>query len=158
MKKGLLVVITGKSKDITAPALGTVFRALGRGLRVCLIQFMKEPGNYIDALVSQWSNPMLETHTLGNRPDQGSGAGGQGTDLAREAWQVAGRLVSSGRFQLVVLDELTNLMKNRGVTIEEVVSFLNDRPVDLHVIVTGHDVPEPLIAAADMVTEMAEVK
>ena len=158
MKKGLLIIITGKGRGITEPALGTMFRSLGRGFAVCLIQFTNEVRETGDFLATNWPNPLLEIHTLGDDLGARSGTEQEKTQAAREAWQLTEQLISSGKFQVVVLEEVTNLVKNGAVTPEDVVALLGERPEHVHVIVTGNDVPEALIAAADLVTQVVEVK
>ncbi|MBI5569620.1 MAG: cob(I)yrinic acid a,c-diamide adenosyltransferase [Desulfomonile tiedjei] len=158
MKKGLFIIVTGRVKEVTAPALGTMFRALGRGFGVCLVQFAKGNGETADAIATNWSHPRLEIHRLGEKLETESGAVEEKTQAVREVWRFTEQLISSGKFQVVVLDKLTDILKTGLVAAEEIVASLRSRPEDVHVIVTGNDVPEPLIAAADLVTEAVEVK
>ena len=78
--------------------------------------------------------------------------------IAQDAWNFAKNIILSSKYQMVVLDELTYLIKYKMVSEEEIVSFLANRPKDLHIIVTGRDASESLIKSADLVTEMLSIK
>jgi len=156
MRNGLLMVYTGNGKSKTTAALGQVFRALGRGFRVCVIQFVKGPGKYGELVTAQQFKGLLEFHVMGKgftseNPEDDRKA-------AKEAWNLAREVIESGEFQMVVLDELTYPMKHGMLDIDEVLGVLTGRSASLNVFVTGCDAPQALIDAADLVTEMKDVK
>ncbi len=158
MKKGLLMVNTGNGKGKTTAALGLIFRALGHGFQVCLIQFIKGTWKYGELESAKRFEDLLEVHVLGIGFTWNDRDKEEHVEAAKKAWDVAKEIIGSGKFRLVVLDELTYLMKYRMVPEEEIVSFLKNRPEGLHVLVTGRDAPESLVEAADLVTEVREVK
>ena len=152
------MVYTGKGKGKTTAALGLIFRALGHGLKVCMIQFIKGTWKYGELNASKRFEELLDFHVLGRGFTWKSKDIEKDIQVAREAWVFAKEIINSGKYQLVVLDELTYLMKYKMVAEDEVVDFLKDHPEDLHVVVTGRDAPESLIDIADLVTEMKEIK
>lgn len=158
MKNGLLMVYTGNGKGKTTAALGQVFRALGHGMKVCVIQFIKGSWKYGELTSADRFEDLLEVHVRGRGFTWQSEDLEKDIEVARDAWEFAKERINSGRFDLVVLDELTYLMSYKMVDAEEVVAFLKARPADLHVVVTGRDAPELLMDAADLVTEMREIK
>jgi cob(I)alamin adenosyltransferase len=154
---GLLIVFTGNGKGKTTAALGQVFRALGHGWKCCFLQFMKSDTATGEALFAS-GEELLDFKTLG----LGFLFPGQDPlphrEAARAAWSEARRILGSGKYRLVVLDELTYLCAFGFLDTEELLRGLAERPADVHVVVTGRDAPRELVAAADMVTEMTRIK
>ena len=163
IEKGLLIVHTGKGKGKSTAAFGLVMRALGHGMRVGIIQFVK----------GKWETG--ERHVLEKFPDQvtirtmGEGFTWETQDRARDiaaaqsAWKATKEMIDASRgespaYDLVLLDELNIVLRYDYLPLDEVVAFLADRPEDLHVVVTGRNAKDPLIEAADLVTEMTMVK
>ena len=163
IEKGLLIVHTGKGKGKSTAAFGLVMRALGHGMRVGIIQFVK----------GKWETG--ERHVLEKFPDQvtirtmGEGFTWETQDRARDiaaaqsAWEATKEMIDASRgesptYDLVLLDELNIVLRYDYLPLDEVVAFLADRPEDLHVVVTGRNAKDPLIEAADLVTEMTMVK
>lgn len=157
-RHGLLLINTGDGKGKTTAALGLAFRALGHGLRVCMIQFIKGPWNYGELKAAERFTDLLEIHTLGGGFTWDSANLAEDTRLAREAWDFAKRVLGEARHDLVILDELTYLIEYRMVPEREVIEALGSRPSEMHVVVTGRNVSQGLIHAADLVTEMQSVK
>jgi len=155
MRNGLLMVYTGNGKSQSTAALGQVFRALGRGFKVCVIQFIKGSGNYGELVTEEQFKGLLEFHVI----EEGFPSKNPEEDIkvAREAWKFARQVIESGEFQMVVLDELTYPMKRGMLDIDEVLRVLNGSSTSLNVFVTGCDAPQALIDAADLVTEMKDV-
>jgi len=158
VKRGLLIVHTGNGKGKTTAALGLAFRALGHGFKVCIIQFIKGTWKYGELDAAARFQDLLEVHVKGRGFTWKSEDIQKDVKVAQEAWSFAKDKISSGEYRVVVLDELTYLMKYEMVSEEEIVDFLSERPPDLHVVVTGRDAPPSLIEAADLVTEMREIK
>jgi len=154
---GLLVVYTGKGKGKTTAALGIVFRALGRGLAVAVVQFIKGKwktgeGSFAEKL------PELTFLIMGRGFTWESDDLSRDKQAAREAWQKAAQLITEGRHSIVVLDELTYVINYDFVSLDEVLSVLRARPAHVHVVVTGRNAPDELVALADLVTEMKSIK
>jgi cob(I)alamin adenosyltransferase len=154
---GLLVVYTGDGKGKTTAALGMVFRALGRKLPVAVVQFVKGHWKTGERLFAE-GLPGLEFLTLGE------GFTWEGDDpavhaaAARAAWDRARALLAAGRHRILVLDELTHVLTQGYVACDEVLAAIAARPAGMTVVVTGRGAPAPLLAAADLVTEMRAVK
>ncbi|WP_319633634.1 cob(I)yrinic acid a,c-diamide adenosyltransferase [Pelagibius marinus] len=162
-EKGLLIVHTGKGKGKSTAAFGLVFRALGNGMKVGIVQFVK----------GKWETG--ERHALEKFGDQvtikamGEGFTWDTQDRARDiaaakgAWEMAKEMIDACRgedrpYDMILLDELNIVLRYDYLPLQEVVEFLEGRPEMLHVIVTGRNAKEPLIEAADLVTEMTQVK
>jgi cob(I)alamin adenosyltransferase len=158
MRKGLLIVKTGNGKGKTTAALGLAMRALGHGLKVCIIQFIKGSWEYGELLSAKRFEDLLEFRVMGNGFTWKSKDLEQDKTIAHEAWSYAKQQIQSEKFSLVILDELTYLMKFGFIRQAEVIDVLAKRRDGLHVVVTGRDAPQMLIDAADLVTEMFEMK
>ncbi|NLD92505.1 MAG: cob(I)yrinic acid a,c-diamide adenosyltransferase [Fibrobacter sp.] len=158
MKKGLLIVNTGNGKGKTTAALGMAFRALGHGMRVCVIQFIKGSWKYGELESAKRFSDLLEFHVMGKGFTWKSENIDEDKAAARDAWDFAKVKISSNEFGLVILDELTYLVKFGMVSEEEIMDILCKRPQNLHVVVTGRYAGEQLIANADLVTQMVAEK
>jgi cob(I)alamin adenosyltransferase len=160
-EKGLLIVYTGPGKGKTTCALGTAFRAVGQGLRVLMVQFIKGSWHYGELD----SAKMLGEDKFEIRP-MGRGfvkIGGAETDpedvrLTEEAWNFGRAQIDSGKYDLVVLDEINYVISYGMLDADKVVESLARRPERVHVICTGRSAHPKLIELADLVTEMREVK
>jgi cob(I)alamin adenosyltransferase len=156
--KGLVLLFTGNGKGKTTAALGQALRAAGQGLKVCFIQFIK----------GSWQTG--EEKALAHFKERidffvtGSGFTWQAEDRdklireTRKAFQFAGDKISSGEYDMVILDELTYLVKYGMVEEGEVVEMIRNRPETQHLVITGRDASDGLVAIADLVTEMREIK
>lgn len=158
VKKGLVIVNTGHGKGKTTAALGVMFRAWGRGMRVCMIQFIKaETGNWGEIQAARKLN--IEWHAMGDGFTWLSKDIEKTAEKAREAWALAQEKISSGAFDLIILDEMTYAFHNGWLDVNQVVAWLREhKPPMLHLIITGRDAPQELIDYADLVTEMTKVK
>lgn len=155
--KSLIVVNTGNGKGKTTAALGVLFRAWGRGLRVCMLQFIKSAtSNYGEHRAARKIG--VEIIPLGGGFTWLSKDIERDKALARELWEQARARIMSGDYDVVILDEFTYPLIYGWLPVEEVVRTLRDRPEHVNVVITGRDAPQALIDAADTVTEMREVK
>jgi cob(I)alamin adenosyltransferase len=157
-EKGLLVVNTGAGKGKTTAALGMVFRALGHGLKVGVVQFTKGAIATGEAALARKLAPLLEWHTLGEGFTWDTQDRGRDVAAARRAWETAVRLLRDPSFDLVVLDELNIVLRYDYLPLEEVLAELRAKREALHVVVTGRNAKAELIEAADLATEMTLVK
>jgi len=157
VKKGLVIVNTGKGKGKTTAAMGLLLRAWGQGLRVCMLQFIK-------ARTANWGEEKaarkmgMEMIPLGSGFTWLSDNIEHDKALAREGWEICRQKMLSGNFDLVVLDELTYVLKYGWLSWEDVRDTLDQRPAGMHVVVTGRYAPPELVAYADLVSEIIEVK
>ena len=158
IEKGLLMVHTGKGKGKSTAAFGMVMRSIGHGFRTGIVQFVK----------GRWDTG--ERSVLGRFPDlvtfkaMGEGFTWETQDRARDiaaaraAWTEAQAMMADPSYRMVLLDELNIVLRYDYLPVAEVVAELTARRPGLHVIVTGRNAPDDLIAAADLVTEMTLVK
>jgi cob(I)alamin adenosyltransferase len=156
-ERGLLVVYTGHGKGKTTAALGMVFRALGQGLKVTVVQFIKGKWKTGERLFAE-TLPELEFHVMGLGFTWESDDISRDKAAARAAWETASAAILSGERQLVVLDEVTYAVSYGFLGVEEVTAVLAARPPGVHVVVTGRNAPAEVVALADTVTEMTLVK
>ncbi len=156
-KQGLILLNTGEGKGKTTAALGVAFRALGHGMRVGMLQFIKGKWRTGERRLGEHT-PNLTWLTMGR------GFTWESEDLARDraaaaaAWQTARQWLNGDDFDMVVLDEITYVVNYGFVPVEEVVAALKSRREGLHVILTGRAAHQELVALADLVTEMRAVK
>lgn len=155
--QGLVLVYTGNGKGKTTAALGLVFRALGRGKHVAIVQFIKGKWKTGERLFAE-TLPQLLFFTMGRGFTWDSEDLALDADAARAAWSKARELIASGERDLVVLDELTYAITYGFIDGAEVIAALRERPAHVSVVVTGRDAPEALVELADLVTEMREIK
>ena len=156
--KGLIMVHTGYGKGKTTAALGLAFRALGHGLPVCIIQFMKGTWKYGELYSTKRFTDLLEFHVAGEGFTWKSNDIERHRRAAREGWELARAKIEEGLHHLVILDEFTYALNYRWVDEGEVIASLRQKPKGLHVLVTGRDAPAVLVDIADLVTEMREMK
>jgi cob(I)alamin adenosyltransferase len=158
--KGLLMVHTGNGKGKTTCALGLMMRAAGRGLNCCMIQFMKSRSDRYGEHVSA-EKLGIEVHTMGDGFTWDTKNPEQDRATARATWELCVEKMRSGDYDLLVFDELVYVLSYEMLPVEEVVAeFSSIRAAQpaLHIVVTGRDAPAELIEAADLVTEMIEIK
>lgn len=158
-EKGLIVVNTGNGKGKTTAALGMVMRSLGHGYRVAIVQFIKgawEPAE--KEVLSHWVPHQLEFHALGEGFTWETQDRERDIQTAQQAWQKAIDFIRNPEFKLVLLDEINVALKLGYLNIESVLAGLEQKPTMSHVILTGRGAPAPLIARADLVTEMTLIK
>lgn len=158
MEKGLLMVFTGNGKGKTTSALGMAMRSAGHGLKVCVIQFIKGSMAYGELEAVKRLDTEIDFHVMGRGFTFKSDDIAKDRDAALEAWSHAELAMFSGKYHLVILDEFTYLLNFGMLDLAPVLDVLAQKPDLLHVAVTGRDAPNALMEAADLVTEMREVK
>jgi cob(I)alamin adenosyltransferase len=158
MSQGLLIVNTGNGKGKTTAALGQAFRAVGHGFRVCFLQFLKGSWKYGELEAAKRFEDLMEIRALGRGFTWKSEDLNEDIQSARDAWDLAKQVIASGKFKMVVLDELTYLITYGMVAEEDILNTFRNRPPELHIVVTGRDASPGLIELADLVTEMNEIK
>jgi cob(I)alamin adenosyltransferase len=155
-RRGLTIVYTGNGKGKTTASLGQVVRAVGHGFKVCVIQFIKGSWPTGEAKACA-ALEQVEFHVMGSgftwRQDP------EETKRAAEAgWALAEEKIMGGGYDLVVLDELTYLIRYGLIDEGRILEVISKRPAKVHLVITGRDASPALIAVADLVTEMREVK
>lgn len=160
-KVGLIVVLTGHGKGKTTSALGMALRASGHGMRVCIIHFMKGDMYAGEQDGVKRLAPNVELHLTGK-----GFCGIQGNPYpyeehranAQDALRIAGEKIASGRYDVVILDEINNALRLRLVDLPQVLDLIDSKPALLHLVLTGRDAHDEVIGRADTVTEMREIK
>lgn len=153
----LVVLYTGNGKGKTTSALGVTMRAWGRGWKICWLQFIKsKTSHYGETRAAERMG--IEMIPLGDGFTWLSKDIEHDIALAHECWALAREKIESGRYDLVVLDEITYPVTYGWLDVDEVVEVLRNRPPDVDVIMTGRDAAPALVEFADLVTEMTEVK
>ena len=158
--KGLLMVNTGDGKGKTTAALGVIVRAAGRGMKCCMIQFMKSKNDRYgehEALEKLG----VEVHTMGDGFTWDTNDKTQDIRTSEETWALCVEKMRSDEYDLLVFDELVYVLDYKfldvNAVIEEIIAVRAKQP-HLHIIATGRNVPPELVEAADLVTEMKEIK
>jgi cob(I)alamin adenosyltransferase len=158
--KGYIVVLTGNGKGKTTSALGLAVRALGQGLRVTMLQFLKGSWKYGELETAKRLAPEFTIRPLGEgfvhvNPDNPDP---KDVQCAQRAWELCKEALFSGDYGMVILDEI-NIATSYGlISVDEVITALEQRPPEVHVVLTGRDAHPKILEIADLVTEMTEVK
>ena len=161
-ERGVLVVNTGNGKGKSSAAFGVVARALGHGMKVAVVQFVKgrsdtgEEGFY--RRVAEWMPGSLHWHVSGEGFTWETQDGARDAAAAQAAWKLACGYLTDPQIGLVVLDEFTYALKYGWLEIAPVLAALASRPAMQHVIITGRAAPDALVEVADTVTDMTFVK
>jgi cob(I)alamin adenosyltransferase len=158
IEKGLLIVHTGKGKGKSTAAFGLVFRALGNGMKVGVVQFVKGKWQTGERAALEKFGDQVTVDTMGEGFTWETQDRARDIAAARAAWEKAKALITDDVHQLVVLDELNIVLRYDYLDVAEVLETLAARPPMKHVVVTGRNAKDELIEAADLVTEMEQVK
>ncbi len=155
---GLLLVHTGNGKGKSSSAFGMVARALGHGIKVGVVQFIKGAASTGEEAFFRRFPDEVRYHVMGEGFTWETQDRQRDIAKAREAWAVAAELLADPEIGLVVLDELNIALKYGYLGLEPVLADIESRPLLQHVVVTGRGAPAGLIEAADTVTEMGLIK
>lgn len=155
---GLLLVHTGNGKGKSSSAFGMVARALGHGIRVGVVQFIKGAASTGEESFFRRFPEEVRYHVMGEGFTWETQDRQRDMAKAREAWAAAAQLLADPEIGLVVLDELNIALKYGYLDLEPVLADIESRPLFQHVVVTGRGAPSRLVEAADTVTEMGMVK
>ena len=158
VEKGLLIVHTGKGKGKSTAAFGLVARAVGNGMRVGVVQFVKGKWQTGERAVLERFPDQVTIRTMGEGFTWETQDRARDIAAAERAWAVARELMADPSYDLVVLDELNIVLRYEHLDPGEVLEALAGRRSMLHVVVTGRNARPELIEAADLVTEMTQVK
>jgi cob(I)alamin adenosyltransferase len=159
-RRGLILINTGPGKGKTTAALGTALRAVGNGMKVLMLQFLKGSWHYgeLDAVEAFGENFVLRQLGRGFVKVGGAEMDPEDIRLVEEAWAEARAAVYSGEWDMVVLDEINYAISYKMLDAAVVAEALRGRPEMVHVILTGRNAHPLLVELADTVTEMREVK
>lgn len=157
-KRGLVLVNTGDGKGKTTAALGVVLRAWGRGMRVCVVQFLKhETGRWGEVQAAQKLG--IDWVKTGDGFTWTSKDMDETIAKALHGWSIAQEKIASGAYDLVLLDEFTYLLDYGWLDTATALDWLRaNKPPSMHLLITGRGAPPELIAYANTVTEMTKIK
>ncbi|WP_417787719.1 cob(I)yrinic acid a,c-diamide adenosyltransferase [Stutzerimonas xanthomarina] len=155
---GLLLVHTGNGKGKSSSAFGMVARALGHGIKVGVVQFIKGAASTGEESFFRRFPDEVRYHVMGEGFTWETQDRQRDIAKAKEAWNVAAQLLADPDIGLVVLDELNIALKYGYMELDPILADIESRPLSQHVVVTGRGAPPGLIEAADTVTEMSLVK
>jgi len=158
IEKGLLIVHTGRGKGKSTAAFGLAARSIGNGMRVGIVQFVKGKWETGERLVLEAFPKLCTIHVMGEGFTWDTQDRQRDIMAARNAWKQAQSLLNDSTYKMVVLDELNIVLRYNYLDINEIIETLSSRRPDLHVVVTGRNAKSELIEAADLVTEMTEIK
>jgi cob(I)alamin adenosyltransferase len=160
IRKGLIIVHTGAGKGKTTAAMGTALRAVGNGLKVLMLQFLKGSWHYgeLDAVKAFGENFVMKQMGRGFVKVGGAETDPEDIKLVGEAWAEAEAAIRSGQWDLVILDEINYAISYGMLDPAKVVAALQHKPEAVHVILTGRNAHPTIIELADTVTEMKQVK
>lgn len=158
LEKGLVQVYTGNGKGKTSAAFGLALRAAGNGLKVYVVQFIKGGFDYGELyVVDKIPNVTLKAFGRGKfvmaKPPER-----EDVKLADEALQHARRIVGSGEYDVVILDEVDVALDLKLIGLKDVLELIRSKPEHVELVLTGRNAPKELVEAADLVTEMREIK
>jgi cob(I)alamin adenosyltransferase len=154
----LLIVITGHGKGKSTSAFGMLLRSWARGYRCGVFQFVKSGKWKVGEAKAAAALGGIDWEKMGDGWTWISRDLEESAERAREGWAEVKRRIEAERYEFLLLDELTYVVKYGWVPEEEIVATLQNRPGFQHVVVTGRDAPQGLIEAADLVSEVVKVK
>ncbi|MFC7052986.1 cob(I)yrinic acid a,c-diamide adenosyltransferase [Hansschlegelia quercus] len=157
-EKGLLIVHTGKGKGKSTAAFGMAMRAIAHGMKVGVVQFIKGPWESGERDLLRKFPSQVEVHAMGEGFTWETQDRERDVRAAQQAWEMSKRFIADPDVRLVILDELNIVLRYDYLDLDEVLAAIAARPADTHVVVTGRNAKEPMIDAADLVTEMTQVK
>ena len=158
--KGLIMTFTGNGKGKTTAALGMALRALGQGMKVIVLQFIKGGWKYGELMMAEKLGPNFVIKQMGqgfvrNLTEEQKE---QHKQAAIEALQSALQIIISDKYQMVILDEVFYGIKYDFFAVSDLVELLRQKPSELHLVLTGRYAPEEITGLSDLVTEMKDIK
>ena len=160
-KNGLTIVYTGKGKGKTTAALGIALRATGYKKKICMIQFIKGSWHYGEMESSKRLEPEFEMVAIGKGfvgiiDDKSPKEDHQ--KIAKEAIRISNEKMQSGKYDIVILDEINYAVNLNLISLDDVLNLIKSKPENVDLVLTGNYAKEEVIEAADLVTEMKEIK
>ncbi len=158
MEKGYIQVYTGAGKGKTTAALGLALRAVGHGLRVCMVQFMKNDRGIGEIRAADLLAPRLSIYPMGPK---GFITGKPRTvdyEMARKALDFSRDIVQNREFDVVILDEVNMAVHFGLLPVQEILDLMDHKPDSVELVLTGRDAPPEVVKRADLVTEMMDIK
>lgn len=160
LKKGLIIVFTGNGKGKTTAAMGQALRAVGQGLRVLMLQFIKGTWNYGELVSIKRLEPDFKIQPLGKGFIHLSSKLDDKEILENisQSWERTKNEILSDKYDMIILDEINYVIHYGLLSVEEMLTLLQKKPERLHIILTGRNAHKKVIEKADLVTEMMDIK
>ena len=158
VEKGLLMVHTGPGKGKTTAALGMAVRMMGHGRKVGIVQFVKGAMTTGEKVIFDAFPDLVEFKPMGEGFTWDTQDRARDIAVARAAWDEIRRMIADPAYAMVIADEINIVLRYDYLPLDEVLAGFAARPAMTHVVATGRNAPDALIAAADLVTEMGQVK
>ncbi len=158
IEKGLVIVHTGKGKGKSTAAMGLAVRAIGNGMKVGIVQFVKGVWETGERVVLDKFPDLCVIKAMGEGFSWETQDRVRDIAAARHAWEMAKEMINDPSYNMVILDELNIVLRYENLPLDEVIEVLQNKPEMLHVAVTGRNAKDELIDVADLVTEMMQIK
>ncbi len=158
IEKGLVIVHTGKGKGKSTAAMGLAVRAIGNGMKVGMVQFVKGKWETGERKVLEHFPDLCVMKAMGEGFSWETQDRARDIDAARQAWEAAKEMINDPSFKVIILDELNIVLRYENLPLDEVIATLQAKPEMLHIVVTGRNAKEELIEIADLVTDMTQIK
>ena len=158
IEKGLIIVHTGKGKGKSTAAMGLAIRAVGNGMKVGIVQFVKGVWSTGERVVLDKFPDLVNIKAMGDGFTWETQDRKRDIKAAEGAWAMACDMIADSSYSMVILDELNIVLRYDYIPISNVIETLKSKPENLHVILTGRNAKQELIEIADLVTEMTQIK
>jgi cob(I)alamin adenosyltransferase len=160
LKNGLIIVLTGNGKGKTTAAMGQALRAVGHGLKVLMLQFIKGTWNYGELESIKKLDPDFKIKPLGKGfvRSKSKLSNNEAIENINQSWEQAEKDIFSDKYDMVILDEINYVIDFGLLPVDKILTLLDKKPKRLHIILTGRNAHKKVIERADLVTEMVEIK
>ena len=158
LKNGLIIVFTGNGKGKTTAAMGQALRAVGQGLKVLMLQFIKGTWDYGELESIKKLDPDFKIKPLGKGFIRSKLNDNEAIENINQSWEQAEKEILSDNYDMVILDEINYVIDFGLLPVDKILSLLEKKPERLHIVLTGRNAHEKVIEIADLVTEMKEIK
>ncbi len=160
MNKGLIIVFTGNGKGKTTAAMGQALRAVGQGLRVSMLQFIKGTWDYGELKSIKRLDPDFMIKPLGKGFVRSKSKlnDKEALENINQSWEQARNEILSDKYDMVILDEINYVIDYGLLPVEELLTLLEEKPERQHIVLTGRNAHKSVVEKADLVTEMIEIK
>ena len=158
MKRGYTQVYTGDGKGKTTAALGLALRAVGRDLRVYMVQFMKNDKDAGEIRAAELFGPRLSIHPMGAKGFVRGTPRPIDYQMAQKALDLSNHLLESGKYDVIILDEINMAVHLGLISLQDVLALMDIKPDSVELVMTGREAHPEVIEKADLVTEMVNVK
>lgn len=160
LKNGLIIVFTGNGKGKTTAAMGQALRAVGQGMKVLMLQFIKGTWDYGELVSIKKLNPDFVIRPLGKGFIRSKSKlnDKEAIENINHSWKQAEKEILSDTYDMVILDEINYVIDFGLLPVEKMLSLLEKKPERLHIVLTGRNAHEKVLETADLVTEMKEIK